>query len=110
MNRFEKYGFVRDENKENLKEVFNENNIEEVHIDLYIEEPYMLLSRIIEKDIDTIVESSRIVIKNNRVVLVDVLLDYIDECFVKKHNDMLYNFVFKIHNICYKFLVAIQDT
>lgn len=108
MNELEKYGFVADKNKVELNHVLNNGVFSKVHIDLYISSPYMLLSRIVDKDVESSIENNRTIIKRkDKTVLIDILLECIDECFVKKYSDILYSFVFKIHNICYKLLVAV---
>ena len=107
MNKLEKYGFVYDENKSEFYRIFNNSVFKKVHIDTYIESPYILLSRMIYKNAKSSIEDKRFTLIKDDCVLVNVIIGNIDNCMVKKHNDYLYEFVFKIHNVCYKSVVAI---
>ena len=82
MDRLGKYGFVADENKNKLGCIFDSEMLSKVHIDLYTSNPYMLLSRIVEKNVDSIVENGRLILKKNDQVLINILIEHINDCFV----------------------------
>ena len=82
----------------------------EIHMDVYIENPYMLLSRISEKKISGEIENDRIILfKNDRkhTFLFNVLQSEISKCMFKKYSDAQFEFVFQVHNVTYKLLVVI---
>ena len=110
-NSYEACGYVKDCNKELFGKIFNENvKIKEIHIDIYIENPYMLFSRISGKNVFTLKNSNRfIVCKSDRhkTVVVNILLDEISNCMVKQYVDNQYEILFNIQNICYKIFIII---
>lgn len=114
MNKFktfcEKYGFVEDVDKIQLNHIFSKKCFKILHVDLYSDNPYMLFSRIIEKNVFVSLKDGRIVIKKkdkHNTSLIDILLDNIEHCIIKQYNDSQYELIFTIHNLWYKLLVII---
>lgn len=108
MERFKMYGFSEDKDRICLNEVFENNIFSSAHIDVFVNDEYMLLSRNAEKNVTSKIEDGRMMLaKKDDTVIVDILLSNIDSCMVKRYGDVLYEFVFKVHNVFYKSLVAI---
>ncbi len=109
MERFESYGFSKVKGLDLYNAVFKGRTLSKVHIDVFTVDEYMLLSRNVEKNVTTNLDDGRVVLtKKDKTVMVDILLSSIKDCMAKKHSDVLYEFVFKVHNVCYKSLVAVQ--
>lgn len=101
-------GFSNDNDLKILKSISSIKS--QIHIDVYIENPYMLLSRTSEKNISIKTEDDRIIIfKNDRyhTFIFNVLQSEIMECMFKKYNDSQYEFIFRVQNINYKILIII---
>lgn len=111
-----KFGLIEDKNNLKLKEVFKDNvRLKEIRIDLYLEnpliassEPFMLLSRIIEKKIIVKNDGDRLIFK--KVVdkfethFMNVLFSKITECYYKSVNGC-FEFILNIQNIYYRIIV-----
>ena len=114
MNKFktfcEKYGFVEDVDKMQLNHIFGKKCFKILHVDLYSDSPYMLFSRILEKNVLVDLEDGRIIIKKkdkHNTSIIDILFNNIEHCVVKQYNDSQYEVIFAIHNLCYKLLIVI---
>ena len=108
MERFEGYGFSA-VNMAFINGIFKDSTLSKIHMDVFTIDDYMLLSRNVEKNVTSKIDDGRaVLIKRDKTVMVDILLSNIKDCMVKKHSDVLYEFVFKVHNVCYKSLVAVQ--
>lgn len=111
MSQIENYkncGFANDNDLKVLQSTIL--RLSEIHMDIYIENPYMLLSRLAEKKVSGSIEDDRIIFyKNDRkhTFLFNVLQNEITECMFKKYSEAQYEFVFRIHSITYKLLVII---
>lgn len=106
----EKYGFIEDVDNIQLKHIFSKKCFKKLHVDLYSDSPYMLFSRIIEKNVLVSLEDGRIVIKKkdrHNTSIIDILLNSIKHCIIKQYNDTQYEVIFTIHNLWYKLLVII---
>lgn len=111
-----KFGLTKDENNLKLKEVFKDGSrIKEIHIDIYSENPlidslapFMLLSRIIEKNTIITNDEDRLILKKNtdrfETCFMNILFSKITECCYKAFNDYS-EFILNIQNIYYKITV-----
>ena len=112
----EKFGFAKDENNVQLKEVFKNNlKLKEIHIDIYPENPlasssapFMLLLRMIEKKVIIENNSNRLILKKNidrfNTHLMNVPLSEIKDCLYRCSNGCC-EFILNIQNIYYKITV-----
>ena len=111
MDNFEVYGFIEDYDLYTFENVFINKNIKEVHIDAYMNDPYMLFSRMVENSVTSLLQDGRLVIRKNNgkssLVLMDIPFNSIMECIVKKYSNSHYQFVFVVENVCYKILAII---
>ena len=110
-----KFGFVKDENNFQLKEVFKNNlKLNEIHIDIYPENPlvsssasFMLLLRTIEKNATVSNDENRLVLARNDgygTYFMNAPFSEIKECYYKD----TYNsseFILNIQNIWYRIIV-----
>ena len=89
-----KFGFIKDENNFQLKEIFKNNfRLKEVYIDIYTEnplvsssQPFMLLLRTIEKNTIVSNDEERLVLtRDDRydTYFMNVLFSEIKECYYK---------------------------
>ena len=79
----EAYGFIKDEDKKIFDKIFNGNKISEINIDTYIDEPFMLFSRIKEKNVITKNVDGRIIFSKSdrhKTHIVSILFDKIKNC------------------------------
>ena len=114
MNKFEtycnKYSFVADKTKATFSRIFGDNKFKTFHIEAYSINPYILFSRIVEKNVNTVINDGRFTAQKNdkyNTNIVDIPLEYIDDCIIKQHNDLLYEIIFAIYNTYYKILIAL---
>jgi hypothetical protein len=111
MEKFEafckKYGFALDSNKIHIDRIFNNNNLKTLHVDMYTEEPYMLLLRVEKNNVKSVIENGRLVFRDKRITVADILYDRIENCIMKQYNDSKYEFIFTVNNVCYKMFVVI---
>ena len=107
MNKLKEYGFVVGNDKSNFSEAFNGKKFSRIHIDLYSDKPYMLLSRVRELNTSVSLENGRVILKaKDGTVLVNVLLDSIREYAMRK-GTRYYQFIVAIQGIWYKILVVL---
>lgn len=109
-----KFGFIKDENNSQLKEIFkNDLKLKEVHIDIYPNNPmsssveFMLLLRSSENDVMILNDGNRLILKKNdtnETSFMNVLFSKITECFTKI-SESYSEFVLNIQNIYYKITV-----
>lgn len=110
-----KFGFTKDENNFQLKEILKNNfKIKEIHIDVYPENPlvasaksFMLLLRTIEKNAVVLNDGDRLVLNKNdkyNTCFMNVLFSKITECYYKIF-DNYFEFVLNIQNIYYRVTV-----
>ena len=110
MDSFEVYGFKEDYDLFLFKNIFDNKNIREVHIDTYMNDPYILFSRMVEKNIASLMQDNRLILQRNnggRLSIMDVPINNIFECMVKMYSSTQYQLVFAVENIWYKILVLI---
>lgn len=103
-------GFVKDEDKKIFDKIFNGNKISEINIDTYIDEPFMLFSRIKEKNVITKNVDGRIIFSKSdrhKTHIVSILFDKIKNCMVKQYTSNQYEFHFELYGMNYKILVII---
>ena len=115
-NTLIKFGLTKDEGNLKLKEVFRDGvRLKEIHIDLYPEnplvtssEPFMLLSRIVEKKMIVKNDDERLIFKKNidkfDTYFMNILFSKITECYYKTANGC-YEFILNIQNIYYRIIV-----
>jgi hypothetical protein len=109
-----KFGFVKDENNSQLKEVFKNNlKLKEMRIDIYPDNPmslpttFMLLLRTHEKNVIVSSDSARLVLKRNdryNTHFMNVSFSNISECFFKLVENY-YEFILNIRNTYYKITI-----
>lgn len=103
-----KNDFVKDNDKELFNQIFNNKKIKEIHIDTYMDSPYVLFARIIEKNLLISNENNRMIIRKNdryKTVIVNIFFDEIEDCRIKQYTDNQYEILFGVRNIYYKILV-----
>lgn len=84
------------------------NKIKELHMDMYINEPYMLLSRVIDENVSHSLQDNRVVLrKKDDTVLMNVPLDDIQNYTAREFADSHYQVLFNIHNVQYKVLAIV---
>lgn len=84
------------------------NKIKELHMDTYINEPYMLLSRVIDKNVSHSLQDNRIVLrKKDNTVLMNIPLDAIQNYTAREFADSHYQVLFNVHNIQYRVLAVV---
>jgi hypothetical protein len=109
------FGFIKDENNLKLKELLKENvELKELHVDVYpdnplktAQSPFMLLLRMIEKNVIVESDDNRIIFKKHDkwdTCLSNVLFSKIKECFFKT-SDTYSEFIVNIQNIYYRIIV-----
>lgn len=82
--------------------------IKELHLDTYINEPYMLLSRVIDKNVHHYNQDNRGILKNkNDDVIVNVPLEEIRNLVINEFSDSCYQILFDICDVQYKVLAVI---
>ena len=109
-NYCNKYGFTPDDAKTEFRRILNSNIFKTLHLETYTLDPYMLLLRTVEKNVSVAIENDRAIICKRdkyKTSIANIILDSVTNCIIKKYNDIQYEFVFSIHNICYKMLAII---
>ena len=87
---------------------FKNKKIKELHIDTYINEPYMLLSRVVDKNISHSLQGDRIVLrKKDDTVIMNIPLDDVENYTTREFADSHYQVLFNIHNVQYKVLAVV---
>lgn len=82
--------------------------IKEIHLDTYMNEPYMLLSRVIDKNVSYYYRNDRIVLRNkDDAVIMNVPLKEIERHSMNKINETHYQVLFNICDVQYKVLAVI---
>ena len=110
-----KFGLAQDTDNLLLKKVFKDNiKLKEVHMDIYSEHPliissspFMLLSRVIEKNVIVSNDNNRLILKRNDIYgtyINNVLFEKITECYYKKIRNC-FEFILNIQNIYIRFSV-----
>lgn len=107
------HGFTEDTDKKALSKLFNNNKkFKEVNISVDLTEPFMLLARSKEKnvnvEVDT-VQGKRLILESGgrcSTVIMDILLDEICNCFVKDYGG-LFEFEFEVRDLCYSLHISI---
>ena len=110
-----KFGFTKDEHNFMLKEVFkNGLKLNEIHIDVYPENPlisssapFMLLLRTIEKNATVSNDGVRLVLMRDdkhKTYFMNVLFSEVAECYCKIAYDYS-EFILNIQNIWYRIIV-----
>lgn len=103
------HGFQEDTDKKVLSELFTKHNkFKEVNISVNLTEPSMLLARSKEKNVSVEVNSiqeNRLILKKNSgrcsTVIVNILLDEINGCLIKKYGNGLFEFEFEVRDFRY---------
>lgn len=106
----EKDGFVKDENNKIFDKIFSENKVSEINIDTYIDKPFMLFSRMKEKNVITENINGRIIFSKSdryKTRIVSILFDKIENCIVKQYASNQYEFYFNLYGIHYRILVIV---
>lgn len=114
-NTLMNFGFIKDENNLKLKELLKKNvKLKELHVDVYpdnplkaTQSPFMLLLRIIEKNVMIESNDDRVIFKKHdryETCLSNILFSKIKECFFKI-SDACSEFVVNVQNIYYRIIV-----
>ena len=109
MDICEKYNFKFDGNMSEFNRIFNNDRID-VRIDTYMDEPYIMIARIIENGVSPLIENGRFVLRKadrKKTVLINLPLEAIEDCVTKMYAESHYQVLFKIHNVCYKILAIL---
>lgn len=110
-----KFGLVKDENNLQLKKIFmNGTKLKEVHIDVYpenplvvISSPFMLLLRVVEKSVIVENNDERIILKRNDECFthfMNITFSSITECFFKA-SESFTEFILNVRNIYYRLII-----
>jgi len=85
----------------------NGRKIKEIHMDAYINEPYMLLARVIDKNISHCMKNNRVVLrKNDDTVLMNIPLDKIEVRSIREFDNSHYQVLFDLDDIQYKIFAS----
>lgn len=106
----EKHNFKSDNDMLEFNNIFNNDKID-VHIDTYINEPYIFLARIIENGVSPLFENGRFILRKSdrkKTVLINLPLDEIEDCVTKMYAESHYQILFRIHNVWYKILAVFK--
>lgn len=108
MDKLKKYGFIIDEGMFKLKDIFHMEKFTEIHIDVYINNPYMLLSRARETKVKSFFENGRLILRRkDETAIIDIVIDSIKNCAIRQYAPSHYQILFEINNISYKLLVVL---
>lgn len=109
-----KFGFIKDENNSQLKEVLKDNlKLKEIHIDIYSDNPmlsstnFMLLLRTYENNAVASNDGDRLILKKNdkyETHFMNILFSNIAECFSKVSGSCS-EFILNVQNIYYKITI-----
>lgn len=106
MYSIDDYGFEMDYNMFEFRNAFSSYNINEMYMDVYSNEPYMLFSRVVCKNVSSTIENDRLVVKqNNGISILNIDLSYVHQCVFKKYSESNLQFIFNLQDIYYKILV-----
>lgn len=106
MNRFIEYGFDYDEYLTKIYDILNNKNIKELHMDVYHEEPYMLFARVVDRNVSSVIEDGMMCMrKKDMCVFLNIVLNDIDMCMVKRYSDSHHQVIFSIYGVMYKMLI-----
>lgn len=108
-------GLIKDQNNSKLQNIFKDNiKLSEIHIDIYAEHPlitsslpFMLLSRVIEKNVIVENNNDRLVLKRNdasKTYILNILFEKIMECYYKEL-ETCFEFILNIQNIYIRVIV-----
>ena len=109
-----KFG-LKEKTASQLKEVLkNLTNLQEIHIDIYPENPlissstpFMLLLRTIEKNVLVETDKERFILKRNdnyNTYLMNILYSEINKCYVKSIGQSI-EFIINVQNIYYRIFI-----
>ena len=110
-----KFGLAKDTDNLQLKKIFkSDSKLKEVHIDTYPDnpilnssEPFMLLLRTIEYNVDVISDCERLILRKNDKYgthFMNILFSKIEECYYKNYSEF-HEFIVNIQNIYYRITV-----
>ena len=109
-----KFGFEKDKDNSEFENVFKDGTkLKDVYVDIYTENPlaqpkkFMLLSRMIEKNVTVLNDNDRfILLKNDKfnTYITNILKSEIFECFYV-HNENHFEFILNINNTYYEITV-----
>lgn len=107
MDKFKRYGFIADEDRSKLNDMFSKGKFKEIHMDTYMNDPYILFSRVKESSVKSIVENNRVILRRkDGIAIMDIVFDSIENCAIKQYAPSHYQILFEIHNISYKLLIV----
>lgn len=102
MKNFEHYGFL--ERKEECS--FKTGTIDEIHVDIYCNGKYMLLARMIEKNVEFTIENGRAIFRDkNKKVIMNLIINSIESLMEKCYDDQRKEFSFSLNGVCYRMVV-----
>lgn len=109
------HGFKEDTDKKVLSGLFTNNKrFKEVNISVNLTEASMLLACNEEKNVtveSSSVQYNRLILKKNNgrcsTVIMNVLLDEINGCLVKKYNNGLFEFEFEVRDFRYSLHILV---
>ena len=110
-------GFQEDTDKKVVSELFTKHKIfKEIHISVNLTRPSMLLARSKEKNVRVEVNSvqdNRLILKKGgkggrcSTVIMNILLDEISNCLIKKYSANIYDFEFEVRDFRYSLEIEI---
>ena len=109
------HGFKEDTDKKVLSELFTKyKKFKKVNISVNLTEASMLLARNEEKNVtveSSSVQYNNLILKKNNgrcsTVIMNVLLDEINGCLVKKYNNGLFEFEFEVRDFRYSLHILV---
>ncbi len=111
------HGFTEDSENKTLSELFTKHNkFREVNISVNLTEPSMLLARSKKRNVTIEVNSvqeNRFILKRHQsrekfdTVIMNVLLNEIKNCLVKKYGNGLFEFEFEVRDFRYSLHVVV---
>lgn len=97
-------GYKEDVKNKMLYNIFYENEkfkLIDISIDSF--NSFMALARTTQKNVTAYIntiQDDRLIIKKNKNIVMNIILNEIQDCFVKIHSDFIYEFKFEVCNIC----------
>jgi hypothetical protein len=107
----EKYNFKLDNSLSEFNQIFSNRRID-VSIDTYVDEPYMMLARVMENGVSPLVENGRFILRKtdrNKTVIMNIPSGMIEGCVTKMYSESHYQVLFKIHNVCIKMFTVLKN-
>ena len=99
------YGYAVAEETFMLKDIMKPKKFEELHINMYAKEQYMLLLKANIKNAEICPDDNRLIVKSNgtnKSIIMNIFKKDIDECIYKRYNANRYEIIFSLGDIFYR--------